>query len=120
MVFPNVQVISAPAPDATPTTVGSAGMRAQKDRITGELRMPTAAEAAALDALAPEADDAQVILWSLPGGGEAAQLTDEFMSYSVVHKDASGRLMENCVTGEPAADHALHNHAVIEEVRHDR
>jgi hypothetical protein len=120
MVFPNVLVINAPAADVSATTVGSAGMRAQKDRATGELRMPTAAEAAELDALTPAADEEAVVARAAPGGGYVAELTSAHLSYSVVRKNEDGQLVQDCVTGESAADHALHNHAVIEEVRNDR
>jgi hypothetical protein len=48
MTFANVNVVNAPAATGATGVAGSAGMRAQKDKDTGELRAPTASEAAEL------------------------------------------------------------------------
>jgi hypothetical protein len=120
MAFPNVNVISAPAAATSAPATGTAGMRVQKDRNTGQLRAPTGEEVAELEALTPAAPEAPVEVRQHANGTKAARLNEAYMSYSVVSKDASGKLTEQCLTGEQAADHALHGAAVIEEVRHDR
>jgi hypothetical protein len=119
MTFPNVSVINAPAAATTAPAAGAAGMRAQKDRNTGQLRAPTGEEVAELEALTQAVPEAQVEVRQLANGAKAARLNEAYMSYSVVGKDASGNLTEQCVTGESAANHALHA-AVVEEVRHAR
>jgi hypothetical protein len=120
MTFPNVSVISAPAAIESTSVAGTAGMRVQKDGTTGQLRAPTALEVAELDSLTPAEPEAQIKVTTLANGAMAARLNASYMSYSVVHKDESGRLTEQCVTGESAADHALHGAAAVEEVRHER
>jgi hypothetical protein len=120
MEFSNVSVINAPSASAEAPTAGTAGMRVQKDRITGQLRAPTGVEVAELEALTPPAPEAQVEVWQMANGAKAARLDESFMSYSLVRKDESGNLTEQCVTGESAADHALHTADVAGEVRHDR
>lgn len=119
MTFANVNVVSAAIPAATAPTAGSAGMRAQKDKDTGELRAPTAAEVAELDARAKSAPAPQINVRAAATGGLVAKLDDSFLSYEVAHKDASGKLVKQCVTGESAADHAMHN-PVTEESHNDR
>src|SRR5215469_14150579 len=52
MTFPNVNIVNAPVASSAANTAGTAGMRAQKDKDTGELRAPTAEEVAELDATA--------------------------------------------------------------------
>lgn len=120
MEFPNVSVISAPAAAAPASAPGTAGMRVQKDRVTGQLRAPTGVEVAELEALTPPAPAGQVEVRELANGGKLARLDESFMSYSVVRKDENGNLTEQCVTGESAADHALHGTTSVEEVRHER
>ncbi|MGH8863466.1 MAG: post-PEP-CTERM-1 domain-containing protein [Burkholderiales bacterium] len=120
MTFPNVTVVDAPVTDTAAPAIGTAGMRAQKDRDTGQLRAPTAAEVQELDVLTPAVPEAPVEIRGLPDGSTIAKLNQSYMSYSVVQKDASGELAEQCVTGESAADHALHVNSADEEVRHER
>lgn len=120
MVFPNVSVINAPGADEAVSTTGAAGMRVQKDRTTGQLRAPTAEEVQEFDALTPAAPEAPVEFSQRPDGSVVAKLNSAYLSYSVVSKDASGKLIERCVTGESAADHALHDATVEEEVGHER
>jgi hypothetical protein len=123
MTFANVNVVNAPAPAGATDVAGSAGMRAQKDQDTGELRAPTASEAAELDAHSKAkmtSPVAQVTLRTLPNGIHAATLTEEFMSYEVVQKDANGKLVQQCTTGESSATHALQVEPVALEVQNDR
>ena len=123
MTFANVNVVNAPVVTGATDVAGSAGMRAQKDKDTGELRAPTASEVAELDA-SPKAKMtppvAQITLRTLPSGIHQAILTEEFMSYEVVRKDANGKLVEQCVTGESSATHALQVKPVALEVQNDR
>jgi hypothetical protein len=129
MTFANVKVVNKPATiDTTGTTV-SAGMRAAKDQDTGEFRAPTASEVAELDAQAKAAKNAakpnaakttQVTVRKTDHGTQAISAGDEFMSYEVVHKDANGKLVEQCVTGEKAADQALSANVATQGVQHDR
>jgi hypothetical protein len=120
MTFANVNVVNAPVASNPATAAGTAGMRAQKDQDTGALRAPTAEEVAALDATAKPRVSAQVTIRTLPNGMTAAILNEDFMSYEVVHKDANGKLVEQCVTGASAANHALHTSVAAQEVQNDR
>jgi hypothetical protein len=43
-------------------------------------------------------------------GRKSAALDESFMSYSVVRRSADGTLDTQCVSGETAAQHALHAH----------
>lgn len=95
----------------------SPGMRIVKDPATGQLRAPTAEEAAALSASSPKS------LRQAPRGlitgkvspaaikhadGTVEQELDESsMQYTVMTKNADGTLMTVCVTGTEAADAAL-------------
>ena len=120
MVFPNVKVISAQDAAAATQATGTAGMRVQKDRTTGKLRAPTGEEVAELDATAPPEPEAKVEVRTSASGVKSAKLNEAFMSYSLVHKDASGTLTEQCVTGETAAAQEAHRAAGTEEVSHER
>ena len=120
MTFSNVTVVEAAMPATSETTLGAAGMRAQKDQDTGRLRAPTAVEIQALDALAPSVPEEPVEVSTLADGTTVARLNQSYMIYSVVHKNADGSLSEQCVTGESAADHALHVAPAAREVSHDR
>lgn len=97
-------------------SAGSESVQAFKDPVTGKLRAPTAEEAKALrqapqpmgqrSVLSPRAS----IMPNAPRairsaqGAVGMQLPDSFMSYSVVTRDANGKLEEHCVTGEKAAE----------------
>ena len=120
MTFSNVTVVNAAMPATSETTLGAAGMRAQKDPDTGRLRAPTALEIQALDALAPSVPEEPVEVNTLADGTTVAKLNQSYMMYSVVHKGADGSLSEQCVTGESAAEHALHVAPATKEVSHDR
>ena len=120
MVFPNVTVVDAPAAAPTAPAAAAAGMRVQKDKDTGKLRVPTGEEVAELEAQAPTEPAAQVEVRTSASGVKSARLNEAYMSYSVVNKNADGELVEQCVTGEAAAEHALHRVDAIEEVRHER
>ena len=82
-------------------------MRVQKDRTTGKLRVPTGEEFAELDAATPPEPEAQVEVRTSASGVKSARLNEAYMSYSVVHKNSNGKLSEQCVTGESAADRCI-------------
>jgi hypothetical protein len=52
-----------------------------------------------------------------PDNSIGIQLGDEFMVFQVAHKDATGKLTQECVTGEDTAAHALHSPATPTNVR---
>jgi hypothetical protein len=109
LVLPNVRVETASQPVEGRGTVAQSGMKAYKDHETGQLRKATPEEQqeeAATAAPANNAAGAQVFTWS--GGRKSAALDESFMSYAVVRKGADGKLEQVCVTGESAAQHALH------------
>ncbi|MEO8835211.1 MAG: hypothetical protein ABI364_00565 [Caldimonas sp.] len=95
------------ATDAAPTS--TEGQVVARDLSTGKLRAATAEEAQALQrhrtALrrSPEAMQPRRH-WS---GAVGARLTDEFMTYSIVMRQADGKLVEICVDGAEAAAKAM-------------
>lgn len=98
---------SAPSPSPS-----QQGMVVVRDAETGQLRAPTSAEARALHprtnaSAAREAAPAPRIIIG-PGGGRSVQLGERQMVYSVVTRDAEGKLAEQCVHGEHAAERAVH------------
>jgi hypothetical protein len=120
MTFANVTVVNAAAPETSAPVTGTAGLRASKDQDTGHLRAPTAVEIQALDAMTSVEPETPVELSTMENGATMAKLNSAYMSYSVVQKNADGTLAEQCVTGESAADHALHEVTAGGEVSHDR
>lgn len=121
LVLPNVRVENAAAPVEGRGTVASAGVRAYKDRDTGRLRKATPEEQQA-EAEAPAAanNPAGVTVRTMANGRKTAALDESFMSYSVVRRAADGSLDTQCVTGETAAQHALHARAHAKEHGHAR
>ena len=97
------------------------GMRIVKDPVTGQLRAPTAEEAAALSS--SEASSRKSLRQAAPRGlitGKAnpaaithadgtveQELDESSMQYTVMTKNADGSLSMVCVTGKEAADVAL-------------
>lgn len=121
MTFPHTYVVAQP-PTAQSGAAKQApapqGVKAFKDPVTGELTGPTADQAAALDAAAAAAATAPAKLkqkalksapatFALPQGGVGMQLDDSQMTYSVAHKDASGKIVEQCLPNKSAAMSAL-------------
>ena len=93
---------AAPAPESAGKAAPQ--MIVVKDPQTGELRAPTAAEAAALKALpaakpAPKAGVAgqKTTVEKLLSGRVRAKLGPEYMRYSVVTKNPDGSLSYDCV-----------------------
>jgi hypothetical protein len=93
----NAPATPAQAPSAE--AAGQAGMRAFIDPVTGQLREPTAEEAAALTRFVARAlalpTGPQVVRH--PNGMLSAQLGDEYMNDVVVRKNPDGTLSWVCV-----------------------
>jgi hypothetical protein len=101
---------TAPTTAPAPTAVTTAnGMIAVRDAETGELRAPTAEEAAALQSVATKRDGAAGLLATPQpkvhsSGARGARLTDEFTTYSVAVKRADGSIEVEHVEGKSNAD----------------
>ncbi len=116
-----MRTLVAVATLALSATASAAGQDAQvgqtvfKDPVTGKMRNPTAAEAKQFNDLraAQRATEAAARKASgAPQAGVArmqsngilvADLDESHMMYSVVRRDAQGKLQHECVTGEHAA-----------------
>lgn len=100
---------------------GQDSMVVVRDAHTGELRAPTAAEAAALRSKSTLQRQAlpKPVLSVGPGGGSKVQLGKNALVYNVVTRDANGKLNEQCVNGEHAAHDALAHPASSKEPRHE-
>lgn len=79
-----------------------------RDAETGQLRAPTAAEAAALRSSRPAAAAARVaaepVQRKLPHGAVMAEVPESLMQYSVVTRTADGTLVQSCVQGAEKAE----------------
>lgn len=92
------------------------GMRIVRDPVTGQLRAPTADEAAAMDAqdakdraakaatVPSGSSDSPAPLKMLQSNGVRYRVGDTFLSYSVVKRSADGTLDMQCVPGKEAAE----------------
>jgi len=141
MTFPNVSVVTAPtdASKQKPAAQGAAvaaGMRVYMEN--GQMTEATAADAAKLSAAtsartlaAPKsrsssaavaADAGPQMLNGPYNSTEIVPSNDETMVFQMAHKDANGKLTQECVTGEDSAKHALHSPAAHakQESRNDR
>lgn len=95
------------------------GMVVVRDAQTGQLRAPTADELKALRphaaaSLRPQVKPALVVH---PDGSRQVRIGEHGMVYSVVTRDADGKIAEHCVQGREAADAALRQEPGIEEER---
>lgn len=107
LVLPNVTVTMATeAQRAQAPLAVSSKARAFKDSESGQLRMPTIEERQAM-AAEPEEDAGPVAVQRLTNGSLVARPGAAAMSYSVVRRDASGKLDTACVTGPTAAAKAM-------------
>ena len=92
------------------------GMTVVRDATSGELRAPTAAEAASLQQAAAAKTQASRIARQPtlqkyhPNGARGVRLTDEFTSSVIAVRNPDGSIGKQCVEGEGAA-HAAHAHA---------
>ena len=102
------------AADAAPPVSTAASGDAQivvRDAATGRMRAPTAEEAQVLHnhsralrrASSPTVPESKSH-WS---GARGVRLTDDFMTYTVVVKNADGSLVELCVEGNEATARVL-------------
>jgi hypothetical protein len=83
------------------------GMVVVRDHQTGQLRAPTAAE---LKALRPQPGlgmRAQPGVVLHPDGSRHVRIGEQGMVYSVVTRDPDGKVVNQCVQGEAAAEAAL-------------
>lgn len=103
---------------ATTSAAAPAGdaLTVVRDKETGQLRAPTAAELSNMQRRAEALQSARVgaapaaqqpLLRSHASGARSARLTPDFSSYSVVRKNADGSLDQTCVQGHEAALKAL-------------
>ncbi|MGZ5445474.1 MAG: post-PEP-CTERM-1 domain-containing protein [Thermoanaerobaculia bacterium] len=89
----SAQVYHAPETDAD---AGKAGMVVAIDAVTGELRQPTAKEAAALRAAAPPAAR-ELKITRTSSGMVMIELDESFLDYYTVRIGDDGRLHTACV-----------------------
>ena len=92
------------------------GMRVVKDPVTGQLRAPTAEEFQAMQEQeakektsrpAAAAAAAPMVERRAANGAVGMQLNEDFMTYSVVKRNADGTITTHCVTGAEAATKLL-------------
>ncbi|WP_305822637.1 post-PEP-CTERM-1 domain-containing protein [Massilia brevitalea] len=89
------------------------GMVVVRDARTGQLRAPTAAESRALapKSTAAMAAPARPNMVTHPGGARQVRLGERGLVYAVVTRDGDGKLSDQCIHDEQAAEHAVHDHA---------
>ena len=120
---------------------GQQGITVVKDAATGQLRAPTAEEAQQLQAIgvqqraaaaAAAANRSGLARGAAPAAAKVAPGTTirhpngaveltvdpESLSYSVMTKDADGKLVLQCVTGATAADNAISTPATTQSKEH--
>lgn len=88
------------------------GMVVARDPQTGQLRAPTAAEVKALRqqgeaSMMGKAAAAAPTAITRTDGVRQVRLGERGMVYSVVRRDADGKLVKECVQGEHAAEEAV-------------
>ena len=92
---------------------GANSMIVVKDAVTGELRAPTADEAAALSAAKAGSTKsaAKGVVALLPkrhsSGAVGVRVNDDMASYSVVTRQPDGTLAETCVQSKSEAEQVL-------------
>jgi len=80
---------------------GTAAMRVARDPVTGDLRMPSAADAAVFGALQEPAAEPRVEI--LPDGMMILHHEQHFRNYSMARVGPDGRVVADCATGADAA-----------------
>ena len=109
-------------PAAAQSGTAQSGMVVVRDPQTGELRAPTAAESRALAPQGPSAGisakAAAPAAVTHPGGARQVRLGERSLVYSVVTRGPDGKLAEQCVHGEAAADKAAHAPASAQQKEH--
>jgi len=108
--------LPAQAHEETPADASASNLVVVKDAVTGELRAPTADEAAALLAAKPAADRTSRSKSLAPqqrlsrrhaDGSVSVRVTDADASYAVAVRQADGSLAEACVQGSENTEKAL-------------
>jgi hypothetical protein len=94
------------------------GMTVVRDRETGQLRAPTAAELRELRRSSAQPQVGPVRPQSVvrPDGTRKLELGERGMVYSIIERSADGKLKRLCVNGGDAAQEVLHQ---SEEKQHD-
>jgi hypothetical protein len=112
-VTPLAPAANAPTVDATASSRvdASAAQMVVRDSATGALRAPTAEEAQSMGSRAASPYRRSAAPATLPkvhsSGARGARLHDEFMTYSVVVRQADGSLVEQCFGSKAEAEAAL-------------
>jgi hypothetical protein len=109
---------------------GQADQTVHKDPRTGQIRNATAAEAKQLNDLRAADRAAQKAARQASGapaagvvrlqqnGIAAAYVDEESVSYSVVRRNADGKLEQDCINGKSAAESALTNPVTTHSEEH--
>jgi hypothetical protein len=109
---------------------GQASQTVHKDPRTGQIRNATAAEAKQLNDLRAAdraAQKAARLAAGAPAAGvvrlqqngiAAAYVDEESVSYSVVRRNADGKLEQDCIDGKTAAESALTNPVIKHSEEH--
>lgn len=137
MTFKHARVVNAPPVASEQPATTASEVRAYLDPETGELRAPTAEEARQLsnsattatrlspraNSVATAATNEEQLIYG-PGNTVGLVLGEESMVFQMAQVDADGNLIQQCVTGEDEAAHALHSAATQDhtqqESRNDR
>lgn len=141
ILFSTAAAIAALALSGSAFAADQQGMSVVKDAATGQLRAPTADEAAQLQTIRAQqraaasaaanrsglARGASAAATVAPGttiqhanGAVEMTVDSEQLSYSVMTKDADGKLVLQCVTGATAAEKAMSTPATqSKEHQHD-
>jgi hypothetical protein len=97
--------------DAQASSTAPNAMTVVRDAETGQLRAPTAAEAAALPSRAKPLTAArsasQPAVRAYASGAHSARMPAGLASYSVVTREPDGSLQGRCLQGEQAATDAI-------------
>lgn len=109
---------------------GQADQTVHKDPVTGKFRNATAAEAKQLNDLRAAdraAQKAARLATGAPAAGVArlqqngivaAYVDEDSVSYSVVRRNADGKLEQDCIDGKTAAEAALTNPVTTQSKEH--
>lgn len=91
-----------------------------RDAQTGQLRAPTAAEAAALQGKPTRVPvtPARTLQKYHHSGARGVRLTNDFMSHTVVVRQADGTLAEQCFDNKEEADAAVKASAIGQSASH--
>lgn len=134
MSFPNVSVQNAPVPASkqAPAAKGAAATAGLKAFMTEDgkpaqmtpeaaAQLSNAATVVAGKTIASTASaSANVGMVRLENGGMMMEADQSLMMFEVARKDADGKVIQQCVTGEDSAKHALHSKATTAAKKESR